>query len=304
MLIQDWLMEGNPNVTRLVKQELFGESSPLKEDGWIKAYLLRYQPEKKQWGNGIYSPKWDSTFYTLLELKELGIAGDQAIYQEGVRHLLHVLWSDAHYNQDICIVAMMISMASHAKIESNIIEEMVHYILVHQINDGGFNCECTRKQVHSSSIHTTLSVLIAFSDLRKYGYIQDDERYIQVIKQSEEFLLRKHLLRRESNHELIQSQIIYFHYPTRWKYDVLKALLYFAREHVPYDPRMKEALQLLKDRFRHGKLPKGPMIAGRIHFPLESEDVIRMNTYRGLVVLKEYDQEFYQNILKTEIKKG
>lgn len=301
MTVLEWLISGEPSVSRLVRKNLIEEPIDMSVNGWVERYLSLYDKDKRQWGKGVYSPKWDSTFYTLLELTELEVPKDNPIFQDGIKHLIELVWTKYRSWGDICMTAMMISMGVYAGIEEHNIQQMTSYILKHQLPDGGFNCQSVKREVHSSSIHTTLSCLIAFSDLKQSHYSIDFEKIRKIEKESREFLLRKHLFRRETNHDVIQKQIIYFHYPTRWKYDVLKVLVYFAKEKVPFDPRMEEGLLLLKKRFNKGKLPKGPVIEGRLHFQLEGEDVSRMNTYRGLLVLKEYDPELYINILNKEM---
>lgn len=41
-----------------------------------------------------------------------------------------------------------------------------------------------------------------------------------------------------------------FHYPCRWKYDCFRALEYFLQIGHPYDSRMQDALNLVKDALK------------------------------------------------------
>ena len=108
-------------------------------------------------------------------------------------------------------------------------------------------------------------------------------------------------MRRESDNELILPSIIQFHFPARWKYDVLRALYYFALVKAPYDPRMEEALALLKEKFQKGYLGKGPTYTGLLHFVMEKSKIGRMNSFRGLFVLKHYDRECYDKLINQEL---
>ncbi|MGD9909819.1 MAG: hypothetical protein AB7U79_04340 [Candidatus Izemoplasmatales bacterium] len=309
MNVIDWLLSGDASIARLTKKYLLEEEVLYTNVGWITQYLSFYNHEHKQWanglnktegpfGHGIYSPKWISTFYTLRELTLLEINPEDPIYQEGMKTLLHFFWNkDLYQVKDICVVGMLLSMVIYAQCDQQYITEMVDYLIYNQVFDGGFNCESRSHQVHSSSIHTTLSVLEGFEALIQSDYIFDKQVIFKIKKEAEAFLLRKRLMRRESNNEIIQSYIVHFHYPTRWKYDVLKALIYFANSNHPYDTRFDEAMSLLKKRIMKGKLPKGPFHSGLLFFPLDSENVARMNSLRGLIVLKKYDFAFYQSLL-------
>lgn len=298
MRILSWLMAGDPAIRRLVKKELLDQKTDCVTEGWIAQYISLYDHQKKLWGNGIYGPKWVSTFYTVRELTVLEIDPGHPVYQEGVRTLIRHMWNEPMWKEhDLCVVGMLLSMGVYAGASADLINELFMKIVKHQLHDGGFNCECLFRDVKSSSVHTTLTVLEALSALKHSAYPHDSKRRMAIEKQAREFLLRKHLMRRERDGELMFSYIDKFHYPTRWKYDVLRALVYFAKEHVPYDKRMDEALQLLKKRFHNGILPKGPIHTGRTHFPLESEDIKRMNTLHGLIVLKEYDTKTYETMI-------
>lgn len=311
MYVIDWLLSGDTSIARLTKKYLLDEIAPYTNDGWIQQYLSFYNHERKQWavdenptegpfGHGIYSPKWISTFYTLRELTILEINPLDPIYQEGMNTLLHFFWNHEIYQvKDICVVGMLLSMVIYAHCDRHYIDEMVAYLVDNQVFDGGFNCESRFSSVKSSSIHTTLSVLEGLESLIRSEYSFDKFAIFKIKKEAEEFLLRKKLMRRETNNEIIKSYIVSFHYPTRWKYDVLKALLYFANSDHPFDTRFEEAMNLLKKRMSKGKLPKGPFHTGLLHFPLDSENVARMNTLRGMIVLKKYDSDFYQNLLLT-----
>jgi hypothetical protein len=108
-------------------------------------------------------------------------------------------------------------------------------------------------------------------------------------------------MRRETNGELIFSTITEFHFPERWKYDVLKSLVYFASVGHTYDPRMAEALDLLKARLYKGYLGRGSAHGGRLHFKMETGKLGSMNTLRGLRVLKTYDPETYRKVISMEM---
>ena len=66
--------------------------------GW-GARLLALQDPDGRWGRGIYNPKWTSTTYTLVLLRDLGLAPGNAKAVRACRLLLDEgFWSDGGIN--------------------------------------------------------------------------------------------------------------------------------------------------------------------------------------------------------------
>ncbi len=82
---------------------------------------------------------------------------------------------------------------------------------------------------------------------------------------------------------------------------MLRALLYFASVRHPFDPRMGEALDLLKTRFKRGYLLRGSAYSGLTHFRMETGRIGRMNTLRGLRVLRQYDPDLCARLLRQPV---
>ena len=82
-------------------------------------------------------------------------------------------------------------------------------------------------------------------------------------------------------------------YPSRWKYDILRALDYLQAAGISYDPRMQDALDILeKKRLRNGRWPVQSKYPGQTHFDMEKTgQASRWNTLRALRVLKHFDQK-------------
>src|SRR5210317_707442 len=95
MDVMDWLLEGDPSIrwqtgndllhwpTELVKSQ----RRRVATDGWGRQ-LLDLQDGDGRWGNGLYSPKWTSTTYTLLQLRRLGLPSSNEGAIAGCRRLL------------------------------------------------------------------------------------------------------------------------------------------------------------------------------------------------------------------------
>ena len=82
---------------------------------------------------------------------------------------------------------------------------------------------------------------------------------------------------------------------------VLRALLCLANARFPFDPRMNEALDLLKDQFRRGYLLRGSAYSGLVHFPMETGRMGLMNTLRCLRVLRQYDPQLCARLLEQPL---
>lgn len=311
MNIIEILLNGDPSVKRMTSKLLLGEDIPYQPNGWIQKFLEAFDSEKNTWGGGIYGPKWISTFYTLRDLMSLEVDPKTPEVQKGLNTLVSHMWHpDVFMEDDVCVVAMLVSMLSYGSYDAKVIDEMMQYLIDTQMHDGGWNCAiCWNNAKHdpkTSSIHTTLSVLEAYRDYVTYGYTTHRERVRSQTKNGIEYLMRKKLMRREQDGALIFNQIDAYHFPTRWKYDYLRALVYLASVEHTYDPRMAEALSLLKQKIAKGYLGKGTTLSGRRHFDMERSrgdgpsNIGTMNTLRALTVLKFYEPHFYESIIAIE----
>lgn len=307
MNLKTWLQTGDPVLNKLVRRHLLDETLPDKENGYISRYLDLFDESTNKWGGGIYSPKWISTHYTLMELKYLEIDPNNQKYHRGLQNLLARMWFNQGkvtkiHHQDMCVVAMMVAMAAYGKSQDEKIDKMVDYILNHQFPDGGWNCEweSSRKPTHSS-LHTTLSVLEAFYHYLNRGYTYKKTEIQKAIPLGEEFLLKKRLFLSERKGEVISEQMIQFHYPERWKYDCFRALEYFQGVRLPFDERMEPAFNLLFKKMKKGYVSRGTKYSGLIHFEIEGDDLSRFNTLKALKILKFYYPERFLTYINSEI---
>jgi len=114
MNVLEWLLAGDPAVARATLRDLLGREAPYREDGLVARYLALQDPETGQWGGGVYSPKWVSTHYTMMELKDLGVDPADPRYQRGLRVLVDAMWRPGGRESkkrwlDACVAAMMLS---------------------------------------------------------------------------------------------------------------------------------------------------------------------------------------------------
>lgn len=304
MRIIDWLLSGDPVIVRLTNKYLMDEDLASKDNGYIAKYLSLYNAEENMWGHGIYSPKWISTHYTLLELCDMEIHPKNHIYLQAVNHLVHDMWHEdgkvnAYRHQDLCVVAMMLRMLSYVDIKHKAIEEMISFIIKHQMPDGGWNCAWERDKTKKSSLHTTLSVLEAFQMIIDQGVNNDEIK--QKMLDGIDFIFKKRFFRKESNNNIIHPDMASYHYPPRWKYDYFRAMFFLAKRKHLYDQTMDEPIEMIKHEIEKGYLSPGKKYSGKTHFLLESKKS-RFNTLRALIILKQYDHTFYQDIIKKDFE--
>jgi hypothetical protein len=112
-------------------------------------------------------------------------------------------------------------------------------------------------------------------------------------RRGEEYLLERTLFRRLSTGEVVDPAWLRFSFPTRWHYDALRGLEYFRATGDPPDPRVDEAIRLLRSKQQpDGTWPLENTHPGKVHFVLEDGDgrPSRWNTLRALRVLQWYQQ--------------
>lgn len=303
MKILNWLMAGDPAIKRLTTKYLVEHDVVYTEEGTIKRYLDLFDPNTGLWGGGVYGPKWISTHYTMMELMYMEVSPDNLSYQIGLAHLIDHEWrtleeTEYHDGQDICVLAMVVSMGVYGQSKDSRLFEMVEYILDHQMPDGGWNCswDSTRRPTVKSSLHTTLSVLEAFALYIKNGYTPNLDRIKKTRTEGESFVLQKRFFRSVTTGDIINPDFIKFHYPARWKYDAFRALEYFAKNNCPYDPRMQEALDLVVKGIQKGYVRKGSPYSGKLHFKLEESKGGRYNTLKAMLILKKYMPSVYDSL--------
>jgi len=166
------------------------------------------------------------------------------------------------------------------------VDTIVARLVDEQLEDGGWNCEAENGSVRSS-FHTTIRVLEGLLEYERAAGGSADSSAAR--RRAQEYLLERRLMRRKSTGEIVDPAWLQFSFPTRWYYDVLRGLEYFRAVGVPPDPRMDEALSLVRSK----RQPDGTWLLenthpGVVHFALEDGDgrPSRWNTLRAMRVLR------------------
>ncbi len=305
----EWLALGDPAVKRLSKKYLLGKESAYPDKGLVRKYRAAFDPEKDTWGGGLYSPKWVSGTYTLLELIYMEADPREAYFRDGAYRVVRGVWQPPVSKKnvratDMCVAGMLLRIAGYARLYLAPIGDIVDYILAHQMADGGWNCEWDSRAHPSTvgSVHTTLSVLEGFAEYEKQGFTDRLDEIHPAVNRGREFLLKRDLFKDRKTGLPLHPDMVTMHYPCRWKYDCFRALEYFADAGFPYDSRMADAVQLTRLNLLKGYAPRGKAYSGRTHCPLETGKGGRFNTLRALKILKAFDREAFIRIMNTEYK--
>jgi hypothetical protein len=275
-----WLLEGDVAVQFQATRDLLHQDAAALQariategDG---ATLLAARGPDGHWGRGFYQPKWTSSHYTLLELRNLGLDPANAVARETVGLILaHHKSRDGGLDprvtvrrSDACVNGMALSYATWFGAPEEDLASVVDCLLAGQIPDGGFNCR-RGPEVRHSSMHTTLSVLEGITGYERGGYRYRLDDLLAARATSVEFLLRHRLYRSEHTGAVIRPEFVRLHHPTRWYYDILRCLDALADAEVPYDDRMADALGVLhRRRASDGRWPANRSYPGETHLPV------------------------------------
>jgi hypothetical protein len=299
-----WLCQGDPSIIYQVNRDLYHkEDSVLRvlqkdisKSGWGEQ-LLKMQRPDGHWGLGYYQPKWTSTHYTLLILKNLCIKPSDSL-KDICSKVLHEekgldggMSPTAHrINSDCCITGMFLNISAYFGVEQEYLSSLIDYLIAMQLSDGGYNCKHPRYCVHHGSFHTTICVLEGLNEYENQGYIYRLEEVKKARLAAEGFLLEHHLFLSDKDGRIINPDFLSMHYPSHWRYDIFRALDYFALSNHPFDPRLKEALSWLIDKGNDRKYPLSPKHPGVMHLTLEkSGKFSKINTLRAYRILKHFN---------------
>lgn len=303
-----WLLSGDVSIQYQTHRDLLGDDKPdLKQriatEGW-GAKLLSLRSPNGHWGRDFYQPKWISSHYTLLDLKNLCIARDIKEIKDTIYLILRTRKSaDGGINpaktvpsSDVCVNGMFLNYACYFGTGEDDLKSIVDFLLSQQMPDGGFNCFSNQGSAKHSSLHTTISVLEGILEYHKNGYKYRLGELNKARNESEEFMLEHKLFKSHRTGEVIDKRFLMLSYPSRWRYDILRAMDYFQSAASPIkqslthpiDPRMDDAKEvLLKKRRSDGTWPLQAKHPGKTHFDMEETGKpSRWNTLRALRVLK------------------
>jgi hypothetical protein len=315
MSVLDWLLDSDPALRWQVLRDLAdapaelvaAERAQVATEGW-GARLLALQDEDGRWAGGALFPArransgngeqtegqpWTATAYSLVNLHDFGVdPGGDKVRRAVAAVREHCRWEHAgqpFFTGEVepCINGMTVVLGVYF---DQRVDGVVARLLDEQLEDGGWNCEVENGSIRSS-FHTTIRVLEGL--LAHERATGGSAQSIAARRRGEEYLLERKLFRRKSTGAVVDPAWLEFSFPTRWHYDVLRALEYFRATGDPPDRRVDEAIDLLRSKLQSdGTWLLENTHPGAVHFTLEDGDgrPSRWNTLRALRVLRWYER--------------
>lgn len=317
MTVLEWLLDSDPalrwqvlrDLTDAQPEQVAAERARVVTEGW-GAKLLALRGDDGQWAGGACFPAdfrgdfsqgqpWTPTFPTLTLLRDFGIDPSAG----PVRETMALIRQNSHWEHagqpffdgevEPCINGRTVWVGAYFGMD---VGGIVERLLDEQLADGGWNCEAENGSVRAS-FDTTICVLEGLLEHERAtgGSTRTVEaRTVEARRRGEAYLLDRHLFRRLSTGAVADQNWLKLTFPTWWHYDVLRALDYFRSTGAAPDPRLAEAIALLRSK----QQPDGTWLLenthpGAVHFSLEDGDgrPSRWNTLRSLRVLNWYDGE-------------
>src|SRR5215217_6094931 len=260
MTVIDWLLDADPAIRWQVMRDLTdapaeavaAERARVATEG-AGARLLALQAPDGRWGGAAWNRGWNSTMHVLMLLRDLGLdpANDEARRAVGlVRD--GVTWKGCGPPEcdgnpffagelEPCINGQVGAVGAYFGQD---VRGIVDRLLTEQLSDGGWNCEAENGSTRSS-FNTTICVLEALLEYELEFGASPEVTEARLLGQ--EYLVERHLFRRQSTGEVIQrdrkggAAWSRFAFPTWWHYDVLRGLEYLRRADVVPDERVTEA---------------------------------------------------------------
>ena len=170
-----WLLEGDAAIQYLTQRDLLHAQpeqlralqARLPGEG-ICARLLACQRDDGHWGQHYYQPKWTSTHYTLLELKNIGTppalhacrAIIQRMFDECQLPSGALNLAKRPHAGDTCVDGTALNYAAYFCPEEPRLIALATHLLAEQKPDGGFTWDAGSG---SGDPHTTICVLEGLS---------------------------------------------------------------------------------------------------------------------------------------------
>lgn len=291
-----WLLEGDVSIQYLTHRYLLESDADvllrlqtrIPCEGYGAAYLAQ-QTENGHWGIWYYQPKWTSTHYTLLELKNIGLPSDCVPCREITSRMLsECMLPDGGLNlskhahpSDVCVDGMALRYAAYFLAGDARLKRLIDHLLDSQRPDGGFTWN---PNSNFGDPHSTVCVLEGFAEYTASGASHRKNQIAAAQANAVSFLLENKLFL-SGDHRFRMLA-----YPFRYRYDLLRALEYLALQRIPFCEPMRPSLDWLRSkRSREGFWNLELEHRGAVHFPLETRGLpSRFVTLKALVILKHF----------------
>jgi hypothetical protein len=312
-----WLLDSDPSIRWQVMRDLLDapesdwalERGKVETTGW-GARLLAHEDGDGQWAGGAFLPKdfdfqewqdvgqpWTATAFSLSQLREFGLdpSSDRA------RRAVELIGASSRWDHagqpfwdgevEECINGRVVADGAYFGVD---VSAIVDRLVSERLDDGGWNCERANGSVRSS-FATTINVLEGLLEFERATGGTPGSREART--SGEEYLLERTLFRRLSTGEPADEQFLSFLHPSRWRYDILRALDYFryaaTLTGAGPDPRLSEAVGLLRSRrLGDGRWLLDANLPGRVWFEVDdgAGKPSRWVTLRAMRVLRWWER--------------
>jgi hypothetical protein len=314
--VVDWLLNSDPSIRWQVMRYVLGEPetewreerAKVETIGW-GARLLSCEDVDGQWAGGAFVPAdfdirewqevgqpWTATSFALTQLREFGLDPSS----NRARRAVELTGANSHWDHggepfwegevEECINGRTVADGAYFGVDvSSIVERLVD----ERLDDGGWNCERANGSVRSS-FASTINVLEGLLEYERATGGTPGSR--EARRSGEEYLLQRNLYRRLSTGNAADQGYFQFLYPSRWHYDILRALTYFVDASTltgaAPDPRLGEAVEHVRSkRLEDGTWLLDRYLPGRVWFHMDAGagTPSRWITLRALRVLTWWD---------------
>lgn len=236
-------------------------------------------------GRDPYWPKWDSPWWQMTLLWEMGLA--RAIPERAVAGMIQAM--DAHYLHHFpirqselpegtdphrgvachCALGTMYQVLHAYGIEvDRELPWIRNWFLTYQLPDGGLNCDerAYAKTGGKSSVVSTLPPLEAVLFCTKRPFTAEEERFLD---RGAQYLIDHKLYRSRTTGGVIHEDWLELCFPRFYEYDILRGLHYLAcwaekRHKTIPRPAIEEALGLMRAKMKNRNLETSRvMVAGK-----------------------------------------
>jgi hypothetical protein len=315
--VAGWLLDSDPSIRWQVMRDVLGvpetqyqaERARVETEGW-GARLLSCEDEDGQWAGGAFFPggfdfkewkevgqPWTATVFSLSQLREFGL--DPA--SERARRAVELVGANSRWDHarepywegevEECINGRVVADGAYFGVD---VSRLAGRLAGERMDDGGWNCERANGSVRSS-FASTINVLEGLLEYEKATGGTAESKDAR--RSGEEYLLQRHLFRRLSTGEPADEQFLSFVHPTRWRYDVLRALDYFraaaALTGAAPDRRLGEAVEHVRSRrLADGRWLLDISLPGRVWFDVDDGEgkPSAWVTLRAMRVLRWWDR--------------
>jgi hypothetical protein len=245
--VTGWLIDSDPSIRWQAMRDLLdvpesewrAERATVETVGW-GARLLSDADEDGQWAGGAFVPSdfdfrewqevgqpWTATLFSLSQLREFGLDPSS----EQARRIVELIGANSRWDHDgepywqgeveECINGRIVADGAYFGVD---VSAIAGRLVGERLDDGGWNCERANGSTRSS-FATTINVLEGLLEFERATGGTTESREART--SGEEYLLKRSLFRRLSTGKAADEQFLAFLHPSRWRYDVLRALDYF-----------------------------------------------------------------------------